>query len=57
MHDQARTLRELEEELKDAVDTSVALSLGTKERSQSSSFLEGFSPEPEVVFPFLESGR
>lgn len=41
VHDQAKTLRELEEELKDAVDTAVAFSLehpGTSRKSLKTLF-------------------
>ena len=35
VHDQAKTLRELEEELKDAVDTAVAFSLEHESEARS----------------------
>ena len=43
VHDQAKTLRELESELKDAVDTAVAFSLEHKYQPESKSLRRLFA--------------
>jgi predicted RNase H-like HicB family nuclease len=43
IHDQAKTLRELENELKDAVDTAIAFSLENNTVSDSSTLRNLFS--------------